>query len=116
MSDPTGLLRVFLGSSLERATAQWKLEPDELGNVTPVLLEAGLSRRRELRITCMGGPNVDKPPHPVVIGGASVTPSSGYVLYPWDRILLRVTADVEVYATAALSASQFTYVSIVELA
>lgn len=116
MFDPTGSLRVFAGSSIDRATAQWKLEPDQQGNVTPVLLEAGLSRRRELRITCMGGSNVDKPPHPVVIGGASVTPSSGYVLYPWDRILLSVTADVEVYATAALGPGQFTYVSIVELA
>ncbi len=116
MSEPTRSLRVFVGSTVDRATAQWKLEPDEMGNVTPVLLNAGLLRRRELRVTCAGGPNFDKPAHPVVIGGATVTPDSGYVLYPWDRVILAVSADIEVYATAPLGPGQFTYVSIVELA
>ncbi len=114
MPELDGLLHVFVGSSRDRATAQWKVEPDEEGEVTPILLTAGLSSRRELRITCMGGPNFDKPPHPIVVGGAGVTPVAGYVLYPFDRIILAVSAGVNVCATAALQPGQFTYVSIVE--
>lgn len=69
--------------------------------------------RRRLFIRVVG-PDFDPPQHAVVLGDQDVTPATGYVLYPLDEIELLVDADTDVYATADLSGTQKTYVSIRE--
>lgn len=111
--DDSGNSNVARTGDTSVAAAQWKIEHD---TQLPILLTAGLTRRRLLAITCTGGTSHDRPAHPIYVGGDDqVSSATGYVLYGWDRILLSVDGDTDVHVTADLSAGEFTYVSILEI-
>lgn len=78
-----------------------------------VLLTTGGGSRRRLFVRVVG-PTFNPPEFPISLGDQNVTPATGYVLYPLDEIELLVDADTDVYATADLSGTQKTYVSIRE--